>query len=76
MLAEPITGKTLVARGAGLAILMSTFIHLAGDPDHMKHAVLTASGLICMSLAATQAHAQPAVIYDMGGKGLAGGGLR
>ena len=68
MLAEPKSGKTLAARGPGLAILPCTYIHLAGDLDHMKHAVLAAIGLTCLSLAATQARAQPAVIYDMGGK--------
>jgi basic membrane protein A len=68
MLAEPTTGKTLVGRGLGLAILPITSIHLAGDSDHMKHEVLAACGLICLTLAAAQAVAQPAVIYDMGGK--------
>jgi basic membrane protein A len=59
------TGNHPAGRGATLAILNVSFTHPQRDNPTMKHAVLAALGL---SLAASLAQAQPAVIYDMGGK--------
>lgn len=54
------------ARSGGdptLAILIASHIDAPGAQNIMKHAVLAA-----LALVAVQARAQPAVIYDMGGK--------
>ena len=57
-------GKPEAGQGASLAILTATPFTLQDMPS-MKHAVLAT---LALSLATTAVLAEPAVIYDMGGK--------